>query len=349
MGLGDRPAFSGGLHHGAHTPSQGGGLEPNQEPSSASVCVGFFEEVPHLVDFEDNCLPTGDGCFSVVGGAPLAPPARCHQTGLRAVRTTLFGPRLAPCAGLALGGEARAWGFHGDRGLMDDGAVGRAPLHQLSSGLEPGGLVSPPRESDAVRGAHYAAGPPWRNHHPGGGRYPGMPLRTEDDCERLLPGCHALVEDIRHPLFRSEMGVHDAVGARALELAGMNVTVSHCAELACREAQPTPAQAQHRWDLADDAAGPPLAAGRATGLGRRWRLCRRVADAGMCQKPRAHGVTIALGRRTVSPPSPPAQGPSRSQTDQGEVPEDLSRVADREGTPHPRGQRPGLRGVRWRN
>jgi hypothetical protein len=39
-----------------------------------------------------------------------ATPARCHHIGLRAVRTTLFGRRLAPCAVLALGGDAHARG-----------------------------------------------------------------------------------------------------------------------------------------------------------------------------------------------------------------------------------------------
>jgi hypothetical protein len=35
--------------------------------------VPFFAKVPHLVDFEDNRLPTGDGFLSVVGGVPPDP------------------------------------------------------------------------------------------------------------------------------------------------------------------------------------------------------------------------------------------------------------------------------------
>src|SRR5262245_20617889 len=59
MRPGDRPASSRLLHHDAHTPSQGGGLYHDQEPSRSRVCGVFFEEVPHLIDFEDNGLPAG--------------------------------------------------------------------------------------------------------------------------------------------------------------------------------------------------------------------------------------------------------------------------------------------------
>ena len=58
-GSADRPASSGLLHHDAHTPSQGGGLYHDQEPSRSRACAVFFEEIPHLVDFENDGLPSG--------------------------------------------------------------------------------------------------------------------------------------------------------------------------------------------------------------------------------------------------------------------------------------------------
>jgi len=58
-GSADRPASSGLLHHDAHTPSQGGGLYHDQEPSSSRACAVFFEEMPPLVDFENDGLPSG--------------------------------------------------------------------------------------------------------------------------------------------------------------------------------------------------------------------------------------------------------------------------------------------------
>ena len=59
MRPGDRPVSSGLPHHDAHTPSQGGGLYHDPEPSRSRVCAVFFEEVPHLIDFEDDGLPDG--------------------------------------------------------------------------------------------------------------------------------------------------------------------------------------------------------------------------------------------------------------------------------------------------
>jgi len=73
MRPGDRPAASGLPHHDAHTPSQGGGLYHDPEPSRSTVCAVFFEEVPHLVDVGDDRLPVGCGLFSVVSSIAANP------------------------------------------------------------------------------------------------------------------------------------------------------------------------------------------------------------------------------------------------------------------------------------
>src|SRR5262245_19446389 len=78
MRPGDQPVSSGLLHHDAHTPSQGGGLYHDPEPSRSRVCAVFFEEVPHLIDFEDDGLAN---CFqfgSVLRGK--APDLLKHVT-----------------------------------------------------------------------------------------------------------------------------------------------------------------------------------------------------------------------------------------------------------------------------
>jgi hypothetical protein len=253
-----------------------------------------------------------------------ATPAGSHHTGLSPVCTTLFAACLGPCAGLAPGGDAHSRGPHGDRGVAGDGAVDRAPLHDLPSGLEPGGLVSPPRESDSVRGAHHAADPPWRDHRPGGGRYPGTPLGTEDHRERLLSGRRTLVEETRHPLFRPEMGVDAALGARTLEPAGVGVALSHHAVQAGEARGPATPQDQCGLGAADDAAGAPLAARASAGAGRRWRFCRGGAGPGVCEEPRGHGLAPALGCRPVSPSGTAVPGQTRSQTHQGEAPTPLA-------------------------
>jgi hypothetical protein len=50
-------------------------------------------------------------------------PARSDHTGGGPLCATVFGAGLAPCAGLAPGGDAHARGPHGDRGLAGDGAA----------------------------------------------------------------------------------------------------------------------------------------------------------------------------------------------------------------------------------
>src|SRR5262245_14084707 len=59
MRPGAQPVASGLPQHDAHTPRQGGGLYHDSEPSRSSVCAVFFEEVPHLIAFEDDGLPNG--------------------------------------------------------------------------------------------------------------------------------------------------------------------------------------------------------------------------------------------------------------------------------------------------
>src|SRR5262247_579560 len=98
--------------------------------------------------------------FMLSKETPHVPPAGGNHTGISPVRTTLFGPRLGPCPTLARGRHPDAWDAHGDGGPTRDGAGHGAALHELPSGPEPGHLVGPPGESDAVRLADGAAGPP---------------------------------------------------------------------------------------------------------------------------------------------------------------------------------------------
>src|SRR5262245_24100318 len=75
MRPGDQPTSSGLLHHDAHTPSQGGGLYHDPEPSRSRVYAVFFEEMPHFIEFEDDRLSAGRRLFSVVRGI-LANPGQ---------------------------------------------------------------------------------------------------------------------------------------------------------------------------------------------------------------------------------------------------------------------------------
>jgi hypothetical protein len=152
-----------------------------------------------------------------------ARPARSDHLGVGPFCATVFAPRLAPCPGFARGRDTRARGPHRDRRLAGDGAERRAPFYELSSGPEPGHMVGSPRESDSVGLADHAAGPLGRDARLRGRRYGRTPGGTEDYGERLLPGCRALLEAPRHPVFRAAMGRDDALGAGALEPAGMGV------------------------------------------------------------------------------------------------------------------------------
>ena len=152
--------------------------------------------------------------------APFAP--LFSQRVWRHAQVLLLGAMLAPGA-RTVTAALRVMG-------LGDGA----PLHQLPSGLEPGHLVSPPGQSDSVGLAHHAAGAPGSDDRPRGGRHRGTPQRPQDHGQRLLSRCGALHQEARHPLFWPEVGVDDALGAGALEPAGVGVALSHRPVLACR-------------------------------------------------------------------------------------------------------------------
>jgi hypothetical protein len=170
-----------------------------------------------------------------------APPARSDHPGVGPVSATVFAARLAPCPGVTRGRDPRARSPHGDRRLAGDGPGGGAPLHELSLGPEPSRLVGSPREPDSVGRIDHLTGCRGRDGRPGGRRYGRTPVGTEDHGERLLPGCRALLEEPRHPVFRPEMGRDDAVGAGALEPTGVGVAISDRALLAREDARQTAA------------------------------------------------------------------------------------------------------------
>src|SRR5262245_65109552 len=80
-----------------------------------------------------------------------AAPARSDHTGLGSLCATLFTPRLAPCTSLTLGGDAHARPPHSDGRLAGHGIGDGVPLHERSSGSEPGHVVGPPGQSDTAR------------------------------------------------------------------------------------------------------------------------------------------------------------------------------------------------------
>src|SRR5919205_2458693 len=179
-----------------------------------------------------------------------AAPAGGNHTGSGAFRTTLFGPRLGPCPALALGRDADAWTPYGDGRPARDGVGHGAPLHQRPSGFEPGHLVGSPRESDPIGIAHHTAASSGRDDRLGSGRYRGTPFRTPDQGQRLLPGCRALLEAPRHPVFWPQMGRDDALGACALEPASLGLALSHRPVLAGRAAGSATPQDQYRLGAA---------------------------------------------------------------------------------------------------
>jgi len=120
------------------------------------------------------------------------------------------------------------------RTLRVMGLATGAPLHERSSGPEPGHLVSPPRESDSVRGADHTPSPPWSDDRPRGGRHGGTLQRGHDHRQGLLSGCRALLDGACDPLFRPEVGVNDAVGPGAMGAVGVGVAPSHRTGLARR-------------------------------------------------------------------------------------------------------------------
>ena len=90
------------------------------------------------------------------------------------------------------------------------------------------------------------------------------------------------------------------------------------------QAQAATAQDQRGLGPADDAASAPLAPRTAVGVGRRWRLCRRLAGAGLREEPGGHGLAPALGCRAVSPASASPAGQARPSTVEGQAPTPLA-------------------------
>ena len=184
---------------------------------------------------------------AIEGGHRHATPARSDHTGLGPLCATVFAPGLAPCAGLAPGRDAGARGPHGDGRLAGDGAGDGAPLHQLPSGLEPGHLVGPPGQSDSVGAARSRClVPPGATIVLGADDTVERRSGRQDHGQRLLSRCGALHQEARHPLLWPEMGVDDALGAGALEPAGVGVALSHRPVLAGRASA---AQRRHKTSV----------------------------------------------------------------------------------------------------
>src|SRR5262245_43170661 len=101
-------------------------------------------------ELSPKCMLTTETC--------QATPARRHHTAVSAVGTTVFRPRLAPRPALAPGCDPGPWSAHRDSCLAGDGARQGGPLHARPSGLAPGHMVRPSRESDVIRVADHAPG-----------------------------------------------------------------------------------------------------------------------------------------------------------------------------------------------
>src|SRR5436309_6994633 len=115
------------------------------------------------------------------------------------------------------------------------------------------------------------------------------------------------------------MGLDDALGAGALESAGLGLALSHGPVPTRRAAGPASAPDQCGLGPANDPTGPPLAAGTTAGAGGRWGLCRGRPGAGVCEAPGGHGLAPALGGRAVSPPRTTAPGQTWSQAPEGDA------------------------------
>src|SRR5262245_34732347 len=229
-----------------------------------------------------------------------APPARSDHTGLSSLCATLFTPRLAPCASLTLGGNSHPRSSHRDGRRAGHGVGDGVPLHELSSGPEPGLGVGPPGQSDTARAVPHGLCAPRGDDRPGSRRHGGTPVRAQDQGQGVLSRGGALDHEACHPLLGPEVGVEEALGPGALEPAGVGVARFDRALLAREAARPTTAQNQRRLGAADDETGPPLATGAPVGVGRRWGLCRRGARVILRQTHGRHGVAVAVGCCAVS-------------------------------------------------
>src|SRR6516165_5780102 len=253
-----------------------------------------------------------------------ATPARSSLTRLSPFCATLFPAGLGPRANLALGRASGPRRSYCDGCLADHGVGPGAAIHERPPGPQPGHLVGTPGQSDSARVAPHGPGAPRGHDRLRCRRHGGTPVRAEDQSERLLPGCGALHHKARHPLLWLAVGVHDALGASALEPAGVGVALFDRPLLAQAKARHTTAYNQCGLGAADDETGASLAARATAGLGRRWWLRGRIAGAGLCQKSGDHGLAPALGCGAVLPPRTTVHGQTRSQTPQGQAPTELA-------------------------
>src|SRR5215467_11946102 len=170
-----------------------------------------------------------------------AAPARSYLTRLSPFCATLFPAGLGPRANLALGRASGTWGSYCDGCLADHGVGPGAAVHELPPGPQPGHLVSAPGQADSARAAPHGPDAPRDHDRLRGRRHGRTPVRAEDQRERLLPGCGALHQKARYPLLWLEVGVHDALGASALEPAGVGVALFDSTLLAQAKAPHTTA------------------------------------------------------------------------------------------------------------
>ena len=262
-----------------------------------------------------------------------AAPARSHHTGLGPVCTTLFTPGLTPCPDLAPGRDAGSCSPHRDGRLAGDGAELQTPLHQLPSRLEPGHVAGTLGWPNRVGTPRRLPGAPWGAHCAGSRRHCGTPQWPQDHGSRLPSRCRALHQEACHPLLWLEVGVDDAVGSGALGQARMGVALSHRAVLAGPEERSPTAPNQRGLGPADDAASAALAPRAATGVGRRWRLCRHVVGAGLCEAPGGHGLAFAVGCGALSPAGARPPGKCGPTPLKGKRQRSLQAWAERSDTP----------------
>src|ERR671923_435742 len=67
-----------------------------------------------------------------------AAPARRDYTDVGTLCTTVFTPRVVPCASVAAGSDLGSWCAHRDGLFAGDGAGHGTSLHELPSSVEPG-------------------------------------------------------------------------------------------------------------------------------------------------------------------------------------------------------------------
>jgi len=243
-----------------------------------------------------------------------AAPARSHLTRLGLLCATLFPAGLGPRASLALGCDAGPRPSYRDGGLADHGVGPGAAVHALPPGPQPGHLVSVPGQSEAARAAPHGPCAPRGHARRRCRRHGGTPVRAEAQSDRLLPGGCALHQKARHPRRGLAVGGHEALGAGALEPAGVGGALFDSPLLAQAKARHTTAYNQRVLGAADAETRASLAAARPW----RWRwLVSKVgcpwsrASAGRrpCippqdRRPRANGV--------LTPPRASANGAGRA-------------------------------------